>query len=111
MKRESRRNRIGLGLAGIGILVWLASFVIDYGVLQTALGSLSSGSIVTAACIGGGGAIGVVQLLRRGQFGSARRLYAIGSSVRPSLLGLMLVMKIDFGLAARRDVAMGRTCW
>ncbi len=92
-----QRNRIGLGLAAIGVLAWLASFVIDFGVVQTALGSLPSGSIATAACIGVAGAIGVVQLLGVKDSGAraALRNWLIGAAV---ILGFMLIMKVDFGL-------------
>jgi general L-amino acid transport system permease protein len=90
-------NRIGLGLAGLGILVWLASLIIGSSVWHTALGSFSPGSIAAAIFIGCGGLLGIAQVRGEGNSGaqSAFRNWLTGAAV---LFGLMLLLKIDFGL-------------
>jgi general L-amino acid transport system permease protein len=90
-------NRIGLGLAGLGILVWLASFVIGSSIWHGALGSFSPGSIAAAVFIGCGGLLGIAQVRGEGNSGapSAFRNWLTGAAV---LFGLMLILKIDFGL-------------
>jgi general L-amino acid transport system permease protein len=90
-------NRLGLGLAGFGILVWLASFVIGSSVWHSALGSFSPGNIGAAVFTGCGGVIGIAQLRRAANSGAqaALRNWLIGAAV---LFGLMLLLKIDFGL-------------
>ncbi len=88
-------NRFGLGLAGFGILVWLASFVIGSSVWHSGLGSFSPGSIAAAVFIGAGGIFGIIQLRGTGSGAQAWRNWLIGSAV---LLGLMLILKFDFGL-------------
>ncbi|MGQ0484202.1 MAG: amino acid ABC transporter permease [Hyphomicrobiales bacterium] len=92
-----QRNRIGLGLAGIGVLAWLASFVMNFGALQTAFGSLPIGGLATAVFIGAGGVIGVVQLLGAADAAAraALRSWLIGAAV---VLGIMLILKVNFGL-------------
>jgi len=90
-------NRIGLALAGVGVLVWLASFAIDFGIVRTPLGWLSPGAIAVAVFTGAGGAIGIIQLRATGDPAAkaALRNWLIGAAV---LLGLMAILKIDFGL-------------
>jgi general L-amino acid transport system permease protein len=90
-------NRLGLGLAGLGILVWLASFVIGSSVWNSPLGSFSPGSIAAAIFIGFGGAIGIAQLQGAANSGAQAvlRNWLIGAAV---LFGLMLLLKMDFGL-------------
>ncbi len=90
-------NRVGLGLAGLGILAWLSSFAINFGAVQTIIGVFSLSSLLTAAFIGAGGAIGVAQLLSAADSGAqaALRNLLVGVAV---VFGVMLVMKIDFGL-------------
>jgi len=90
-------NRIGFGLAGFGILVWLASFVIGSSILHSALGSFSPGSVGAAIFIGAGGLLGIGQLRGAGNSSAqaALRNWLIAAAV---LFGLMLVLKMDFGL-------------
>jgi general L-amino acid transport system permease protein len=92
-----QRNRIGLGLAGLGVLAWLASFAIDFGTLQTPFGSFPAGAIATAVLIGAGGVIGVTQVLGSTDAAAraAFRSWLIGAAV---ILAIMLILKIDFGL-------------
>ncbi|MGH6855631.1 MAG: hypothetical protein ACREDN_09450, partial [Aestuariivirga sp.] len=81
-----QRNLVGLGLAGLGGLVWILSFVID--VLQARSGGFSAGGAVTAVFTCAGGAIGIFQLLQAGHSGARAvlRNWLIGAAI---LLGLM----------------------
>jgi general L-amino acid transport system permease protein len=90
-------NRLGFGLAGLGVFVWLASFVIGSNVWNSALGSFSPGSIGAAIFIGCGGLLGIAQLRRAANSGAqaALRNWLVGAAV---LVGLMLLLKMDFGL-------------
>ena len=90
-------NWLGLGLAAAGLLIWLLSFAIDAGTLQTPLGSISWGKAAAAALIGAGGGMGIAQLMGAGDAGAlaALRNWLIGAAV---ILGFMLILKIDFGL-------------
>ncbi|MEP7172417.1 MAG: amino acid ABC transporter permease [Aestuariivirga sp.] len=90
-------NRIGFGLAGFGILVWLASVVIGSSIWHSALGSFSPGSIGAAIFIGAGGLLGIGQLFGAGNSSgqAALRNWLIAAAV---LFGLMLILKMDFGL-------------
>ncbi len=90
-------NRFGLALAGLGVLIWLSSFAIDFGIMRTAVGWLSPGSIAAAAFFAAGGAIGIIQLRATPDPAAqaALRNWLIGAAV---LFGLMLILKIDFGL-------------
>ena len=80
-------NRLGFGLAGLGILVWLASFVIGSSVWNSALGSFSPGSIGAAIFIGCGGLAQHCPGARRGQLGRAGGLAQLahrrGGAFRP----------------------------
>jgi general L-amino acid transport system permease protein len=83
-----QKARIGIAFVGLGLVVWLISFVDNVGGLAPILSKL----LVFA-----GGALGLIQLL-----GSANpaakanmKLLAIAAG---SLLVAMLIMKIDFGL-------------
>lgn len=97
MEEGIQRNHIGLGLGGLGILAWLGSFVIDFGSLQTAIGRLPTGGVATAVFIGAGGVVGVTQLLGAADAAAraALRNWLIGGAV---VLGIMLLLKLDFGL-------------
>ncbi len=88
-------NRIGLGLAGLGILAWFASFAIGSSDWFTSWGNFSPGTVAAAVFIGAGGALGIAQLRGSGAGASVLRSWLIGAAV---LLGLMLILKIDFGL-------------
>ncbi len=92
-----QQNRVGLGLALFGLALWLASFAVDFGVWQTFAGRMSVGSVLTAALMGAGGVLGIVQILRSPDVAarSALRGWAIAAAV---LLGIMAILKIDFGL-------------
>ncbi len=105
-----QRNRLGLGLAGIGVLAWLASFAIDIGTLQTPFGSLPTGGIATAVFIGAGGVIGVCSVARVDECGGAGGIAQLahrgGSHPRHHV-----DLESRFRPGAGRDIAMGRTCW
>ena len=90
-------SRLGLGLAGFGILIWLASLIIGSSVWHSALGSFSPGSIGAAIFIGAGGLLGLGQLSPAGNSNAQAtgRNWLIGVAV---LFGLMLILKMDFGL-------------
>ena len=88
-------NRIGLGLAGVGVLAWFASIVIGSGDWNTSWGSFPPGTVAAAIFIGAGAALGIAQLRGTGAGASVLRNWLIGAAV---LLGLMLILKIDFGL-------------
>ncbi len=94
-----QRNRIGLGLALLGLVIWLVSFAVDLGEWQTFLGRFSLGSLLAAALIGAGGVLGFFQLFSSADVAArgALRSWAIGAAV---VLGIMLILKIDFGLEA-----------
>ena len=93
-----QRSRFGLGFAGLGIMIWLASFAIDFGIMQTRLGPFSLDSIAIAILFGVGAAIGIAKLRGTPDRGAktALRGWLTGAAV---LLGLLLILKIDFGLA------------
>ena len=89
-------NRIGLGLAGLGILVWLASFVIGSSVWHSALGSYSPGSIRWHSFSRWWPARhSPTARARQPGAQAALRNWLIAAAV---LFGLMLVLKMDFGL-------------
>jgi general L-amino acid transport system permease protein len=88
-------SRVGLGLAGLGILAWLASFVIGSSDWYTSWGVVAPGSVAAAVFIGMGGAIGIARLLGSGAGLAVLRSWLMGAAV---LLGLMLILTIDFGL-------------
>ena len=83
-----QKAKIGIVFVGLGLVVWLASFIDSFGGLAP---------ILTKLLIFAGGALGLIQL-----FGSANpaakanlKLLAI---VAGGLLAAMLILKIDFGL-------------
>ena len=99
-------NRLGLGLAGLGILIWLASFVIGSSDWYSPIGVLSPGSVAAAVFIGVGGAMAIAQVRGSADSGAqgALRGWLIGAAV---LIGLMLILKIDFGLQAVETTQWG----
>ena len=91
-------NRIGLGLAGLGILAWLSSFAFDFGVVQTPLGVFSLGSIANGRSSSGREVPWAwLRCVSAANLGARAALqsWGIGAAV---VFGVMLVMKIDFGL-------------
>ena len=83
-----QKAKIGIVFVGLGLVVWLASFIGSFGSLAPILAKL----LVFA-----GGALGLIQL-----FGStnpaAKANLKLLAIVAGGLLAAMLIMKIDFGL-------------
>jgi general L-amino acid transport system permease protein len=83
-----QKAKFGLGLFGLGFLVWLLSFIVDFGGLGNSLAKL----LVYA-----GGALGLVQLSTSGN-PAGKSILKLWAIVAGGLLLAMLIMKIDFGM-------------
>jgi general L-amino acid transport system permease protein len=92
-----QKARINLVLAGVGIVVWIASFLVNFGTVPTPIGVLSVGKSVATLLFFASGGLAIVQLMADRNLGalSVLRGWLI---VALALFLAMLLLKIDFGL-------------
>jgi general L-amino acid transport system permease protein len=83
-----QKAKLGIILVALGVLVWFASFAINF----SGLGSSASALLLFA-----GGALGLIQLVGSAN-PAARANLKLWAIVAGCLIAAMLVMKIDFGL-------------
>jgi general L-amino acid transport system permease protein len=83
-----QKAKIGIALVGLGLVVWLASFIDSFGGLA---------SILTKLLVFAGGGLGLIQLVSSAN-PAAKANLKLMAVVAGGLFVAMLVMKIDFGL-------------
>ena len=87
----------GLVLLGLGIAVWLVSFVASLGAVESFLGSVSIARALSFALFVAAGVYGLLQVASSGNPASRSALRSWGI-LALGLVAAMLLLKIDFGL-------------
>jgi general L-amino acid transport system permease protein len=83
-----QKARLGIVLVGLGVLMWFASFIVNFG---------GFGSSASALLLFAGGALGLIQLAGSAN-PAARANLKLWAIVAGGLIAAMLIMKINFGL-------------
>ena len=92
-----KKAKLGLIFVGLGVLVWLSAFVVDFGSVETPFGGFSLGKLASLLFQFAGGLFGIVQLFNT-QSHAAKS--ALGGLLVAAVISffIMFLLKLDFGL-------------